>query len=70
MIETSNFLPFLFIMNSIFLLFLIFNQNDSAKDSVTTQNSTSLENPFEKITWISFSFQFVILLIKIKTTDF
>jgi uncharacterized protein with PQ loop repeat len=70
MIETSNFLPFLFIMNSIFLLFLIFNQNDSAKDSVTTQNSTSLENPLEKITWISFSFQFVILLIKIKTTDF
>jgi uncharacterized protein with PQ loop repeat len=70
MIETSNFLPFLFIINSIFLLFLIFNQNDSAKDSVTTQNSTSLENPFEKITWISFSLQFVILLIKIKTTDF
>jgi uncharacterized protein with PQ loop repeat len=70
MIENLNILSLVFIINSIFLLLLIFNQNDSAKDSVTTQNSNSLENPFEKITWISFSFQFIILLIKIKTTDF
>jgi uncharacterized protein with PQ loop repeat len=70
MIEQINILSLLFISNSIFLVVLILNQNDSAKDSITTQISSSSENPFEKVTWISFCFQLSILLIKIKTTDF
>jgi uncharacterized protein with PQ loop repeat len=60
----------LLICNSIFLIILILNQNDSVKDSFTTQNSTSSTNPFEIATWISFSLQLSIWLIKIKTTDF
>ena len=57
-------------INSILLIGFILNQNESSKDSITSQKSTSLSNPFEKITWIAVILQLSLLLIKIKTTDF
>ena len=57
-------------INSILLIGFILNQNESSKDSITSQKSTSLTNPFEKITWIAVILQLSLLLIKIKTTDF
>ena len=57
-------------INSILLIGFILNQNESSKDSITNQKSTSLSNPFEKLTWIALILQLSLLLIKIKTTDF
>ena len=57
-------------INSILLIGFILNQNESSKDSITNQKSSSLTNPFEKLTWIAVILQLSLLLIKIKTTDF
>jgi preprotein translocase subunit SecG len=69
-IESSNPLNLILILNSIAIIGFILNQNDSAKDSVTNQNSSSSTNPFEKLTWASLFLQLSLLLIKIKTNDF
>ena len=69
MIEFNNYLPFLLIINSIFILGLILSQNDSAKDSITSSPSSSI-NPLQRLTWGSLVLQFSLLLIKIKTNDF
>lgn len=69
MIEFNNSLPFFLIINSIFILGLILSQNDSAKDSITSSPSSSI-NPFQRFTWGSLVLQFSLLLIKIKTNDF
>jgi uncharacterized protein with PQ loop repeat len=59
---------FFLILNSLLLIVLIISQNESTKEITATQ--TSLMNPFEKGTWVSFILQFVLLLIKIKGNDF
>ena len=70
MIESINFLSILLFFNSFGTLLLIFNQNDSTKDSIVSQNSSSLKNPLENITWVLVTFQFILLLIKIKIDPF
>jgi hypothetical protein len=70
MIESNNTLTLILGINSLLLIGLILNQNDSTKDSVTSQNSNSLRNPFENITWISLIVQLSLLLIKIKINEF
>lgn len=70
MIESTNPLNLILVVNSIIIIGFILNQNDSAKDSVTNQNSSSSTNPFENLTWISLFLQLSLLLIKIKTNDF
>jgi hypothetical protein len=70
MIESNNTFTLILGINSLILIGLILNQNDSTKDSVTNQNSNSLRNPFENITWISLIFQLSLLLIKIKINEF
>jgi hypothetical protein len=57
--------PFLLIGNSLFLITLILNQNDSVRDS-TSQNSGSSQNPLENVTWFCFFFQLFFLLVKTK----
>ena len=52
---------------SILLIFLVLNQNDTSKELLKSQNSSSVENPLETFTWISFILIFICLLIKIKT---
>jgi uncharacterized protein with PQ loop repeat len=68
MIESINALNLILFFNSILIIALILNQNESSRDAILNQNSVS--NPLEKFTWASFLLQIVILLIKIKVNDF
>ena len=68
--EVTSPLALIVGINSILLIGFILNQNESSKDSITNQKSTSLSNPFEKLTWIAVILQLSLLLIKIKTNDF
>ena len=72
MIELTNPLTFLLVLNSIITIILIFNQNDSSKDLLSVQNSSTSapSNPFERFTWICLVIQLSLLLIKTKITDF
>ena len=70
MVEFTNPLTFLLLVNSFITITLVLNQNDSAKDSASVQSSTSLSNPLEKFTWICFTLQLILLLLKTKITDF
>lgn len=69
MIETENPLTLILIGNSIVLIGLILNQNETTKDSLTKQNSKSSSNPFEKATWVCLSIQLILLLLRTKITD-
>jgi hypothetical protein len=68
-VQLTNSLNFLLVGNSILIMFLIFNQNESTKDVITNRNSTPSTTPLENITWGCFVFQLILLLIKTKTTD-
>ena len=70
MIQIDNSLTFILAINSLILIGLILNQNDTSKESINNQNSSSSTNPFENLTWIVGIFQLSLLLIKIKITDF
>ena len=70
MIELTSSLPVLLIINSIVIISLILNQNDSAKDSITSSTASSAINPLERLTWGTLILQLSLLLIKIKTNDF
>jgi hypothetical protein len=70
-IELTHPLTLILIGNSFVTLVLVFNQNDSPKDAISSsQNIGSSPNPFEKATWICFISQLILLLIKTKLTDF
>jgi hypothetical protein len=68
--EVTSPLALIVGINSILLIGFILNQNESSKDSITNQKSTSLSNPFEKLTWIAVILQLSLLLIKIKINEF
>ena len=70
MVELTSSLPVLLIINSIVIISLILNQNDSAKDSITSSTASSSINPLERFTWGTLILQLSLLLIKIKTSDF
>lgn len=57
-------LNLLLIINGLIIISLILNQNDNRKDLFNTENQK--ENPLEKITWLSFFFELILFLIKIK----
>ena len=65
----QNSLNIILTVNSILTIGLILNQNESAKDSLTTQNSSSVSNPFESVTWVCLIIQLIILLIKFKVVE-
>jgi hypothetical protein len=69
-VETTNPLNILLTINSIVTIGLILNQNESAKDAITTQNLNSSSNPFELATWVCLFIQLIILLIKFKIVEF
>lgn len=69
MIETENPLTLILIGNSIVLIGLILNQNETTKDSLTKQNSKSSSNPLEKVTWVCLIIQLILLLLRTKITD-
>ena len=68
--EANNIVGSTLLLNSFGLLFLIFNQNDSTKESISNKNVNSVSNPFENITWILVILEFGLLLIKIKNYSF
>ena len=70
MIQIYNSLTFILAINSLVLIGLILNQNDTSKESISNQNSSSSTNPFENLTWIIGIFQLSLLLIKIKNQQF
>ena len=55
MIESNSPLNILLAVNSLLTIGLILNQNESAKDSSITQNSSSITNPFESLKWVCLS---------------
>lgn len=63
----NNSFSVILIVNSLFLIALILNQNESNKDSGIT--SSSAPNPLEQITWVGLFSQFVLLLIQIKMAE-
>ena len=69
MIDTENPLTLILIGNSIVLIGLILNQNETTKDSLTKQNSKSSSNPLEKVTWVCLIIQLILLLLRTKITD-
>lgn len=69
MIETENPLTLILLGNSIVLIGLILNQNETTKDSLTKQTSKTSSNPLEKVTWVCLIIQLILLLLKIKITD-
>jgi len=64
----SNWLPFLLLINSLLTIAFILNQNESSKDSATSQIGNSSWNIIEYLTWFSLILQFILLLIKTKIT--
>jgi hypothetical protein len=70
MVPSVNSLTFLLVSNSLLSITLICNQNDSIKNSTSVQNSTNASNPVENLTWVCLIIQFILLLLKIKITDF
>ena len=70
MVELTSPFTFLLLLNSFITITLVLNQNDSAKDSASVQNSSSISNPLEKFTWICLIIQLILLLLKTKITDF
>jgi len=60
-----NPLTILLILNSIFLIGLIVTQNET-KDPGSIQSNSTTTSPIELVTWISLTFQFILLLIRIK----
>lgn len=69
MMESNTTLNIGLSINSVLLIGLILNQNESAKNSSTTQNSTSITNPFESLTWICLFIQLVLLLLQFKFNE-
>ena len=63
-------LTFFSFVNSFFTIILVLNQNETTKDSKTVQNSTTPSNPLENFTWICLLIQFLLLLIKLKITEY
>ena len=58
----------LLVINSFFILGLIFNQNESTKDTSVNVRA-ELSNPLENITWFCVSLEFLLFLIKSKITE-
>lgn len=70
MIELNSSFTVLLVVNSIIIIGLVLNQNESAKDSITSSTKNSSVNPLERLTWGTLILQLSLLLIKIKTNDF
>ena len=69
MIESNNPLNMFLALNSLLTIGLLLNQNESAKDSSITQNSSSITNPFESLTWVCLFIQLILLLLKFKFNE-
>ena len=69
MIKSNSPLNIILAINSLLTIGLILNQNESAKDSSISQNSSSITNPFESLTWVCLFIQLFLLLLKFKFNE-
>jgi preprotein translocase subunit SecG len=68
-----NTFTLFFIINSIVIIVLILNQNESVKDAVsnsTGTNSSEISNPLQNLTWFCIILEFFSFLVKIKINEF
>jgi len=66
-------LSIFFLINSIILVTLILNQNESTKDITniaTSTTSNEISNPLQNLTWFCVILEFSFFLIKNKITAF
>ena len=68
MIATT--LTIVLLINSLILIILILNQNESAKDSASNAINTEIPNPLQNLTWLCVFLEFILLLVKSKITEF
>jgi len=64
-----NALTTILIINSIIIIILILNQNESAKDGINTSTNNEIANPLQNLTWLCVIMEFILLLLKSKITD-
>lgn len=67
-----NSLSICLIINSILIIGLILNQNESAKDTLNNSRNTDTKasNPLENFTWVSLCLEFSLFLLQSKETSF
>lgn len=70
MFEFITPVTFVLIGNSFLTIGLILNQNESGKDAMNSQTSSSATNPLEVLTWICLFVQLILLFLKIKMVEF
>jgi preprotein translocase subunit SecG len=63
-------LTIVLLINSLILIILILNQNESAKDSASNAINTEIPNPLQNLTWLCVFLEFILLLVKSKITEF
>lgn len=59
-----------FIINSMAVIALILNQNESVKDIASSATGSEISNPLQNLTWFCVILEFLFFLIKSKITDF
>lgn len=64
----ANVLPIALIINCVTLSAAILIQNESPKDAIGSQKSST--GPIEILTWVFFIIYLFLLLINVKTNDF
>jgi preprotein translocase subunit SecG len=57
-----------FFLNSILIIILILNQNESTKEAITSATETS--NPLQNVTWFCIIVEFILFLAKSKINNF
>jgi protein translocase SecG subunit len=68
-----NTFTIFFIINSLLLIVLILNQNETTKDAISNSagaNSSEISNPLQNLTWFSIILEFFLFLIKSKINEF
>jgi preprotein translocase subunit SecG len=66
----SNLLNIILGINSLIIIFLILNQNESTKETSSNVTNVEISNPLQNITWVCIFFEFLLFLIKTKINSF
>ena len=65
-----NILNIVLVLNSIILIILILNQNETTKDTTSNTINTEISNPIQNLISICIFFELIIFLIKSKISEF
>jgi preprotein translocase subunit SecG len=65
-----NIFTIFFLINSLLLIGLILNQNESTKDVTSNSSTNEMSNPLQNLTWFCVILEFLFFLIKSKMNDF